>query len=356
MLPSSNKPLKITDDDLDRVVVGRLVALPAKTPSRPRDASDRPREWNGVAIAALVVAVAGIPLFGLVTGVVAVILGCIALARKSRSSQRGAGLAIGGIVLGVGDVAGWILGLTLYLAPHADPVDLAEFEPDLETLENLPPAIQRAMKANVLIEGRSGWRRLGAQTIGSGVILRIDDGKAYVVTNRHVVDPDFVDNSPASVGAIANSSNLHVKLVGQAPQPSTVEWLAPGGIDLAVISVRIVSADVQPAAWVADSRLQIGDEVFAIGNPHGLGWTHTSGAVSQFRQQTMRGRAVRVIQTNAAINPGNSGGGLYDVAGNLVGITTWTKDKRFAEGLSFAISFETLLNLAPQALHFSPDQ
>ena len=56
---------------------------------------------------------------------------------------------------------------------------------------------------------------------------------------------------------------------------------------------------------------------------------------------------LKVIQTSAAINPGNSGGGLYDKLGRLIGINTWTKDKRMAEGLSFAITFTTLLELAP---------
>ena len=54
-----------------------------------------------------------------------------------------------------------------------------------------------------------------------------------------------------------------------------------------------------------------------------------------------------MIQTSTAINAGNSGGGLYDKQGHLVGVNTWTQDKRVAEGLSFAISFQTLLELVP---------
>ena len=129
--------------------------------------------------------------------------------------------------------------------------------------------------------------------------------------------------------------------------------LAPDGIDLAVASVAVQSADPQAARWAGDTETKIGDEVFAVGNPHGLGWTHTTGTVSQFRQQNARGRTIRVIQTNTAINPGNSGGGLYDKQGRLVGITTWTQDKRVAEGLSFAIAFETLLKLNPEVLNLA---
>ncbi|TXT22375.1 MAG: trypsin-like serine protease with C-terminal PDZ domain [Planctomycetota bacterium] len=68
------------------------------------------------------------------------------------------------------------------------------------------------------------------------------------------------------------------------------------------------------------------------------------------RLNDFNGRAMKIIQTSAAINSGNSGGGLYDKAGRLIGINTWTKDKRFAEGLSFAITFTTLLELAPADL------
>jgi serine protease Do len=57
----------------------------------------------------------------------------------------------------------------------------------------------------------------------------------------------------------------------------------------------------------------------------------------------------------AAINPGNSGGGLYDADGRLIGINTLTSDKRFAEGLGFAISLPTLLELAPAQLQL-PDK
>ena len=51
-----------------------------------------------------------------------------------------------------------------------------------------------------------------------------------------------------------------------------------------------------------------------------------------------------MIQTDAALNPGNSGGGLYDKSGTLIGINTWTNDKRFSEGLGFAIALDSLWN------------
>ena len=84
--------------------------------------------------------------------------------------------------------------------------------------------------------------------------------------------------------------------------------------------------------------MKVGESVFAIGNPHRLGWTHTQGVISQLRTQDFDLHRVRVIQTQAAINPGNSGGGLYDHEGYLLGINTWTADKSVSEGIGFAIA------------------
>jgi 2-alkenal reductase len=96
--------------------------------------------------------------------------------------------------------------------------------------------------------------------------------------------------------------------------------------------------------------MRIGDAVFAIGNPHGLGWTHTQGTISQFRIREMAGRRLRIIQTQTVINPGNSGGGLYDKDGYLIGINTWTQDKRVSEGLNFAIALDALSAVPPPGL------
>ena len=96
--------------------------------------------------------------------------------------------------------------------------------------------------------------------------------------------------------------------------------------------------------------MRVGETVFAIGNPHDLGWTHTQGVISQFRTRTYDSRRIRVIQTQAAINPGNSGGGLYDTEGYCLGINTWTADKSISEGIGFAIALDTLSDLAPPPL------
>ena len=87
--------------------------------------------------------------------------------------------------------------------------------------------------------------------------------------------------------------------------------------------------------------------MFGIGNPCDLAWTQTRGSVSQIRKQTTQGKDVAVIQTDVAVSSGNSGGGLYDDQGFLIGLNTWTTDKKIAEGLSFAISIDSILDLKP---------
>ena len=306
-----------------------------------------PKRWNRLAIATLVVAILGIPLFGLITGLVAIVLGCIALAGHTRR-MKGALVCVLGILLGVVDVAGWTIGLALWFqgAGGLNVVSISDFEQDPLALEQLPAPISRAMKSNVLIQTPADLGRMRGEGIGSGVIVHLQEGIAWIVTNRHVVDPTFVEDKSAAVPVLPNV-RLFIKAIGQPLTASQLVWIAPNGIDLALVTMPVTSRDVMQAVWDARPKLIVGEAVFAVGNPHGLGWTHTQGSLSQLRLQAKGNHEVRVIQTSAAINPGNSGGGLYDSDGRLLGINTWTKDKRVAEGLSFSISFHTLLPLLP---------
>lgn len=294
---------------------------------------------------AFVIALLGIPLFGLVTGLVAITLGCIALVLHT-PNRRGMALAVAAVVIGLVDVIGWSAGL-YYVAGGSGrvSVSLDDFKVDPESLEQLPEHLSRAMRANVLIENQSGFGLVSG--VGSGVILTIDDGSAIIVTNRHVVQPgaSFSADSQPDPGEIG--STVFVTALGQPETAASVIWIAPHGIDLALLSANITSNEAQAAHWQREPHSKIGDKVFAVGNPHGLGWTHTAGDVSQVRRQSRNNFGYRVIQTSAAINAGNSGGGLYDAAGMLIGINTWTQDKRFAEGLGFSIAFTTLLDLIP---------
>ena len=90
---------------------------------------------------------------------------------------------------------------------------------------------------------------------------------------------------------------------------------------------------------------RVGDAIFVVGNPLGLAATYTSGIISAFRSTESGGQQVHVLQVQAAINHGNSGGGLYDSSGELLGVVSWTMEKRIGEGIGFAISVDDLLGL-----------
>ena len=141
------------------------------------------------------------------------------------------------------------------------------------------------------------------QGLGSGVIVNAD---GYVLTNNHVVE----DSSDVEVFT-QDRKKFRAKVIGTDPRT-----------DIAVIKIEATGL---PTLTLADSsKLKVGDVVFAIGQPFGIGETATMGIVSA----TGRGlggaieRYEDFIQTDAAINPGNSGGALVDIHGNLVGINT----------------------------------
>lgn len=151
---------------------------------------------------------------------------------------------------------------------------------------------------------------------GSGVII---DSIGHVVTNYHVI------KDATKVGVIYMDGILRkAKIVGVDERT-----------DLAVISTSYVNAP--HADLESNADVLVGDIVIAIGNPHGIGQSVSMGIVSgKGRISRANASFEQFIQTDAAINPGNSGGGLFDIRGNLVGITSafFSTD---SNGISFAI-------------------
>jgi hypothetical protein len=310
----------------------------------------------GVGGAALITSLIGLQVAGLLTGLAALMLGIIGVLAHSHR-RRGLGFAVLGICLGLGNLVCWTVSLGHFGQDAARAhFDLEEFEPDPEALAELPEAIGRAMRANVLITAEAGWESMFEAGIGSGVILQIEDGMALVVTNRHVVDMEFDERETAAPADLTRLAHVTVKMIGQPALGAQIVWVAPDGIDLALLQVPVTADEPREAHWDMGKHVIVGDEVFAIGNPHGLGWTHTGGDVSQIRSQEHAAHGYRVIQTSAPINPGNSGGGLYSHEGLLIGINTWTQDKRFSEGLGFSIAIPTLFDLAPAQFKLSARQ
>ncbi len=173
------------------------------------------------------------------------------------------------------------------------------------------------------------------QGTGTGFIW---DTAGHVVTNYHVVQ----GASGASV-ALADHSTYPAELVGVVP-----------GSDLAVLRINAPKEKLRPILVGASSDLQVGQRVFAIGDPFGLDQTLTTGVVSAL------GRTITsaddkpiedVIQTDAAINPGNSGGPLLDSAGRLIGVNTAIySPSGSSAGIGFAIPVDTVNRVVPQII------
>lgn len=151
--------------------------------------------------------------------------------------------------------------------------------------------------------------------LGSGFVMSSD---GYIITNNHVVR-----KAEEIEVILEGGKKYNAEIVGTDPVT-----------DLALL--KIDPEEPLPAVEMGDSSaLQIGDGVFAIGNPFGLGHTVTAGIVSAKGRALGIGRYDNFIQTDAAINPGNSGGPLFDYEGKVVGVNTAVMAR--GQGLGFAI-------------------
>jgi serine protease Do len=179
------------------------------------------------------------------------------------------------------------------------------------------------------------FRRPG---LGSGVIVRKNGDKVYVLTNNHVVGA--ADEISVK---LYDKREFEADLVGKAPR-----------LDLALVSFR--TRDEIPVAELGVSNnLKVGDWVIAVGNPFGFEATVTAGIVSALGRRAEQGTHLAMftdyIQTDAAINPGNSGGALANIAGRIVGINTWIASQSGGSvGLGFAVPIDNAKTIMDQLI------
>ena len=164
------------------------------------------------------------------------------------------------------------------------------------------------------------------------------DTAGHIVTNFHVIQ-----GANAARVTLADQTTHTAKLVGVFADR-----------DLAVLKIEVPSARLPPIALGLSRELQVGQKVFAIGNPFGLDQSLTIGIVSALNREidSVNGRIIRgVIQTDAAINPGNSGGPLLDSAGRLIGVNTAIFSPSGASaGIGFAIPVDEVNRIVPRLI------
>jgi S1-C subfamily serine protease len=174
------------------------------------------------------------------------------------------------------------------------------------------------------------------QGTGTGFVW---DAAGYVVTNAHVV---------------AGGQRFRVTLADRTDWPATLVGVAFDQ-DIAVLKIEGAPAEKLPALAIGTSAdLQVGQSVFAIGNPFGLDQTLTTGVISglgrEIRSLSKR-KISGVIQTDAAINPGNSGGPLLDSAGRVIGMNTAIFSPSGASaGIGFAVPVDMMNRVVPRLI------
>lgn len=179
---------------------------------------------------------------------------------------------------------------------------------------------------------------------GSGFVW---DKQGHIVTNFHVVQSVVgSDSSHAEVDVVlADGTSYVAKVIGASPDD-----------DLAVLEIDATPDKLQPIPIGTSHDLQVGQNVYAIGNPFGLDQTLTTGVVSALGRTitSVSGQEITgVIQTDAAINPGNSGGPLLDSTGRLIGINTAIRSPtRASAGIGFAVPIDTVNEVVPQLITY----
>jgi serine protease DegQ len=259
----------------------------------------------------------------------------------ARIARRvGAAIALGALSLGVGAASVGHAGVPLPVVAETT------------GMLTLAAVVKRIAPSVVNIEGRGrvaaapGTKRQQAgkgialaardeiRTFGSGVVF--DARRGLIITNSHLIDR--VDEITVK---LTDGRALPARRVGADPE-----------IDVAVIQV---SADgLTELPFGNSDRVEVGDFVFAIGNPQPIGQTVTAGIVSGLHRTNVGlGPYEDFIQTDAAIYPGNSGGALVDLRGDLVGINTaFIAVGKGNPGMSFAIPINMASALVDQLLEF----
>lgn len=169
----------------------------------------------------------------------------------------------------------------------------------------------------------SMWGQYVSSGAGSGVII---EKSGIIVTNYHVIE---------------GAKTVTVRLTDGSEYSASLVGYDEAG-DLAVIKINAGDKSLTVASLGCSADLEVGEDVVALGNPLGsLGGTLTTGIISaKDRTITVDGNDMVLLQTNAAINPGNSGGGLFNMAGQLIGIVNAKISEEGIEGLGFAIPID----------------
>jgi serine protease Do len=181
---------------------------------------------------------------------------------------------------------------------------------------------------DLLLGNRSARTQAVETSLGSGVIV---SKEGHIITNYHVIE---------------QMNEIEVQLSDDRTFRATLLGSDPAA-DIAVLKIN--APNLQPLPLGDSESVRVGQLVFAIGNPFGLGETVTTGIISAKGRRAGEDSAVEYLQTDAAVNRGNSGGPLINLHGEIVGINSAIFSNN-DEGNWLGISFAVPSNTARRAL------
>jgi serine protease Do len=199
-----------------------------------------------------------------------------------------------------------------------------------DVLNELPPEL-RDTPLGREFRRRFGNRRGQVSGAGSGFII---DPSGIIVTNNHVVD-----HADKIVVSLTNGRQLPAKVVGRDELT-----------DVAVIKVQTTEA-LPSVTWGDSRKAEVGDWILAAGNPFGLGGSVSVGIISAEGRDLNSGPFDNFLQLDAPINPGNSGGPIFNMDGQVIGVSSVIVSPTGASvGVGFAIPSETVNRIVTQLL------
>lgn len=211
--------------------------------------------------------------------------------------------------------------------------DLNIIPPTEQDLDDLPDEVVRAMRANVVLYGKGGFKEWG----GTGLIVARSEREIAILTARQNVEQTDGDEHGQRVPLTC------VTIEGEV-QKTRVVWVAQGGVDLALLAATVDGADALAEVDLAGGKNpKLGAPLFAVGNQLGFPWSYSSGSASGLRTLTTSGGLeLRYVQTPMPLASGSGGGGLYLEGGELAGVVSWYRISGWSDATNFAISAESV--------------
>jgi S1-C subfamily serine protease len=224
------------------------------------------------------------------------------------------------------------------VTPKSDP-DAIE-QQRIRVFKDISPSVANVDTLRILRRGYAGMSERAIGT-GSGFVW---DTQGRIVTNFHVVRDTLEVGDDGTVG-IRASATVRVTLATGSSWNARLVGVAPDN-DLSVLQIDAPADQLKPIPVGSSGDLEVGQTVYAIGNPFGERLTFTHGIVSALDReiQSVTDRPITgVIQTDASLNPGNSGGPLLDKDGRLIGVNTAiTSPSGGNVGIGYAIPVDTV--------------